>query len=175
MVQCERCNRWQHTPCAGFCSNKDRRIEESDYHCFLCRYGKLKPKAANFLREYARQRRAIGILYSEGIKSITNLSQRLSCAPKTANDLLDGLEKEGIVKINKLSRKNEVIKIATKEIKDYIIKKYFTILPENIPEFIKLQGLSVKKLAPPSKTKSPSIKLGTKRRKSVAQIPVRDE
>jgi hypothetical protein len=85
------------------------------------------------------------------------------------------LEKEGIVKINKLSRKNEVIKIATKEIKDYVIKKYFTILPENIPEFVKLQGLSVKKLALSSKIKSPSTKLGIKRRRSVAQTPVQDE
>jgi len=35
MIQCEKCETWQHVVCLGFESPEDPRIPET-YHCYAC-------------------------------------------------------------------------------------------------------------------------------------------
>ena len=79
MIYCEKCETWQHTPCAGYCTNKDKRIPEK-YTCYRCEFGRNKKLLKN-LQELASFRRAISVVYSEGLESISWLSKRLGTAP----------------------------------------------------------------------------------------------
>lgn len=75
MICCDRCDNWQHTPCMGFCTNRDKRIPER-YICLACTHGDNK-KLLRGLEELAVLRRVISIAFSEGLCSITWLSKRL--------------------------------------------------------------------------------------------------
>lgn len=75
MILCDQCKTWQHTPCAGYCTNRDKRIPEH-YICNSCQYGKNKKLLKN-LQELASFRRAISVVYTEGLESIGWLSKRL--------------------------------------------------------------------------------------------------
>lgn len=79
MILCEECKTWQHTPCAGYCTNKDKRIPEK-YACYNCTF-KGKGKLLRNLQELASFRRAISVVYSEGLESIKWLSRRLGTWP----------------------------------------------------------------------------------------------
>ena len=125
MVQCERCEKWQHTSCAGFCSNNDRRIGKG-YTCIPCLYGPLDGKTTGLVRDFTRKRRTIGILFSDGIASGANLRSRLQCSAKKIPGLLRQLEEEKILQINRLSHVPKITKITSKETKDYIISQYFS-------------------------------------------------
>jgi hypothetical protein len=75
MIMCDQCNSWQHTPCAGYCTNKDKRIPEK-YVCFNCEHHG-NSKLLRNLQDLASLRRAISVVYSEGLESIRWFSKRL--------------------------------------------------------------------------------------------------
>eukprot|EP00917_Polyrhabdina_sp_WS-2016_P009865 GHVP01021660.1.p1 GENE.GHVP01021660.1~~GHVP01021660.1.p1 ORF type:complete len:465 (+),score=80.48 GHVP01021660.1:1084-2478(+) len=76
MIQCEECRTWQHTVCAGFYSNKDKRIEEAEYVCNICKY-KDNRKVFKMIHDICCFRRVLSILYNEGVQSIKWLSARI--------------------------------------------------------------------------------------------------
>lgn len=78
MIQCDRCELWLHTPCAGFCTNKDKRIPER-FVCHNCEFRDNKKLLRN-LQDLASLRRAISVIYSEGLESISWFSKRLGAA-----------------------------------------------------------------------------------------------
>ncbi len=96
MIQCDKCGFWQHTPCAGYCSNRDKRIPKDNYNCYFCQYGTSK-KIIFFFKDLSSFRRAIAILFTDGIKGIKDLTERLSCSYYKANVLVQRLESEGLL------------------------------------------------------------------------------
>lgn len=75
MILCDDCSKWQHTPCAGFYTNRDKRIPEK-YICYSCQY-RGNGKLLKSLQDLSSIRRAISVVYSEGLQSIKWLSKRL--------------------------------------------------------------------------------------------------
>lgn len=78
MIECDQCGNWQHTVCAGFYSNKDKRIP-SKYLCFECEYPRsIYPKTMEFIRDLACFRRVLSVIFNESIKTMNELGKRLS-------------------------------------------------------------------------------------------------
>lgn len=95
MIQCDSCRSWIHTPCAGFCTNNDKRIPNV-FICHSCEF-KGNTKLLMNIRNLALLRRSISLIYSEGWVNITTMSKRLSCTRQLAWKILSKMEKEGFV------------------------------------------------------------------------------
>lgn len=95
MILCETCFSWMHTPCAGFFNNRDKRIPNK-YTCLRCT---IRPKAKLMiqLQNLARIRRAISIIYSEGIQSIALFSERLGLSWQPVIKVIRRLENEQLI------------------------------------------------------------------------------
>lgn len=109
MIQCDTCSSWQHTPCAGYYTNMDKRIPER-YTCYGCKH-RGNSKLLRNLQDLAAFRRAISVVYSEGLDSIQWLSRRLSTTKAirrggTGTDLTFGIAC-GVAKASKLVRRLE--------------------------------------------------------------------
>lgn len=96
MIQCDGCGMWQHTPCVGYCSNRDKRIPKDNYHCYHCRFGAAK-KTAAYLKDLSCFRRIVAVLYTDGIPSITEVAGRLSTSITKVSRLVKKLEDEGLL------------------------------------------------------------------------------
>ncbi len=95
MILCDGCQTWGHTPCAGYCSNRDQRIPPT-HLCFACEFSGKKKLLSN-VGALSSFRRAISVVYSEGLPSISWLSRRLSCGIRKATTLIRRLEGEGFI------------------------------------------------------------------------------
>ena len=77
MIQCEQCNLWQHTVCAGFFSNsKDERIKQMPYNCYGCTY-KGDKKIIRNLNDLCNFRRVLSVTFNEKVEGPTFLKDRL--------------------------------------------------------------------------------------------------
>lgn len=151
------CVSWQHTPCAGYYTNKDKRIPEK-YVCYSCQHRGNKKLLKN-LQELASLRRAISVVYSEGLEGITWLSKRLGipndydmlimylcmldCGVAKASKLIRRMESEGLVtKPNSQAKSFTYIVHKTPEAKERI-RYYFGLDLNAFPE---LKGLFNKQI-----------------------------
>jgi hypothetical protein len=133
MIQCDFCGHWQHTPCVGFCSNRDKRIPKDNYKCYNCRFGHSK-KIMVYLQELSCVRRVIAILYTDGVKSITDLAERLACPLKKASRILTRVEAEGLVRREIKGPRHEFITCSGQSVKDKL-NHFFGPDPERLPDF----------------------------------------
>jgi hypothetical protein len=162
MIQCDKCSYWQHTPCAGFCSNRDKKIPEGQYICDSCKFDQ-DVRMSFSLAKVAIYRRAIAVLYTEGISSKAWLAKRLSmhllqllisslgCNFTKASNLIDKMESNGIlIKSYSKGKQCNYSKKTGQDIKNKL-KIYFGGKIEDIPEISKiLKGdRGTNKLTPP--------------------------
>lgn len=82
MIQCDRCRCrcWEHIVCAGFYSDADKRLESVQSRvCFACLFGEHPEASAQhrFIRDLCRMRRALSVMYGEGITTLTDFANRL--------------------------------------------------------------------------------------------------
>ncbi|OIR59167.1 MAG: meiosis-specific protein HOP1 [Amphiamblys sp. WSBS2006] len=103
MILCEKCRMWQHTVCAGFYSNKDKRISEEEYQCCFCRYGKNK-KGFVLIKEIACFRRVLHVVYNEGMKSTEWMASRLGFPLSKARKMVERALGEGFLRIEDASQ-----------------------------------------------------------------------
>jgi hypothetical protein len=161
MILCDKCQFWQHTPCAGYCTNKDKRIPEN-YICYRCQYHNNKKLLRN-LQDLSSLRRAISVVFSEGLVSIAWFSKRLGCGVAKASKLIRRLEGEGLVsKPNSQIRTFSYTVHKTPEAKEKI--RYFFGL--DLSAFPELMGLLKGGCVSPKRLIRPSMP--AKRRKSVS-------
>ena len=122
MIQCECCQTWQHTVCAGFYSNRDSRIQAIKYICFSCRFVNNKA-AMGELKAVACYRRALSVVFNEGFSDEKKLSSRLgfsrACTKKQITRMLTD---EFLVKENNGGSQISVVK--TKQTRDKL-RVYF--------------------------------------------------
>lgn len=180
MIQCDKCQKWLHTPCAGFPSNNDKRIPEK-YLCQNCEYGANK-KLLKHLQDLASFRRAISVVYHEGLASIAWFSKRLDCGAAKASKLIRRLETEGLVsKPNSQTRVFSYTVHKTPEAK----KKVYYYFGQDLTAFPELAGYFKPKPQPTAASKeispiveppkSPGVKRlfpESKRRKSMTEKPI---
>lgn len=135
MLQCDRCMNWQHSVCAGFVSCRDRRLENSLYICYFCKYGK-QVQTFNFLQKLSQFRKALAVISADGFENISRLGTRLGVSKFMAKSIRDRLVNEKFLIFNgktdySIAKKDEYIKER--------IKFYFNQNLEIHPEFIKAQ------------------------------------
>ena len=183
MLQCDRCMNWQHSVCSGYVSCRDRRLENSIYICYFCKYGN-QINTFTFLQKLSRFRKALAVISADGFKSISRLSDRLGISKNAGTIIRDRLVSE------KFLISNGKIGFAIAKKDDYIkerIKFYFNQNLEIHAEFKKAQekdnqsGLSHKRRSTedisdkePSVTAPPSLptsKASTATATSDANVP----
>lgn len=193
MIQCDRCQFWLHTPCAGFCTNRDKRIPDK-YVCYNCEYSANK-KLLKALQDLASFRRSISVVYAEGLQSIAWLSKRLGniiavptdsvdCGVAKATKLIRRLESEGlIIKPNSQNRATTYTVIKSPEAKEKI-RYYFSLelsVFAELAPYLKGKIKATPAPASPAKALTPKkrpekspVKLSilNKRRKSVTSLAV---
>ncbi|BGP13935.1 hypothetical protein JCM10213_003851 [Rhodosporidiobolus nylandii] len=109
MIQCGSCDVWKHAVCYGFTSDKDARIPD-DFVCYHCRaqrvhdgsmFGEERAEEIEEglagLKTLAMFRRAISVIWQEGVLSMKELAARLGTDNATAAQMLKRLEKEEFV------------------------------------------------------------------------------
>lgn len=148
MIQCDFCGNWQHTPCSGYCSNRDKRIPKDNYKCYHCRFGHSK-KAMVYLKDLACFRRVVAVLFTDGFKSISELSLRLStynhhdtsdtsmplgCTFKKASSLVIRLEEEGLLERKSIKGKYSFSPKSGQAVKEKL-NHYFGPDPQAFPDF----------------------------------------
>ena len=133
MIQCDFCGHWQHTPCVGYCSNRDKRIPKNNYKCYNCRFGQSR-KTMLYLQELSCVRRVIAILYTDGIKSITDLAERLACPMKKASKIMARVEAEGLLKREIKSGRHTFSTCSGQSVKEKL-NRFFGPDPERLPDF----------------------------------------
>lgn len=147
MIHCDKCLHWQHTPCAGFCSNRDKKIPEGQYTCDSCKFNHNASMIPSLSR-VAVYRRSIAVLYTEGISNKMWLAKRLSkcaicqfiiigCSFTKASNLIDKMESNGIlIKSSQKGKQCTYSKKTGQEVKNKL-KIYFGSKVEDIPEIVK--------------------------------------
>lgn len=134
MIQCDGCGCWQHTPCAGFCSNRDKRIPKDNYNCYHCRFGSSR-KTMLYLKELACFRRVTAILFTDGFQSHTDLAKRISCPLKKANALIKRLEDEGLMERKTLQGGKVSFSACSGSPVKERLNRYFGPDPATFPDF----------------------------------------
>lgn len=155
MVYCEACKSWQHTVCMGYYSNKDKRLTSrgnASHACFQCLYDNELPSVIPFLGRLAAWRRALSIIFHEGLEGVVTFSRRIGLPLLTAKSMVDRMLKEGFIK--KVLHNDQSIDVVRpgglknkwkfevlkgQEIKKKI-KSYFDIQLENYPEFMTMKS-----------------------------------
>lgn len=135
MLQCNSCLNWQHSVCSGYVSCRDRRLENSLYICYYCRYGS-QWHTFNFLQKLSQFRKALAVISAEGFETVVQLSKRLGISQFQGKNIRDRLVQEKFL----ISNGKFTFSIAKKD--DYIkerIKFYFNQNLEIHPDFIKAQ------------------------------------
>eukprot|EP00923_Selenidium_pygospionis_P004380 GHVN01007028.1.p2 GENE.GHVN01007028.1~~GHVN01007028.1.p2 ORF type:complete len:478 (+),score=53.10 GHVN01007028.1:2-1435(+) len=130
MIQCEVCFLWQHTVCAGFYSNKDKRIHGQKYECYGCKY-KGKKNVFRFISELSCFRRVLSVIYNEGMGSIEGLSSRLGMPLPQTSLLVERGVQEGFLCVED----HEEPGTQTSEIET--VKKYCVVKTMEIREKVK--------------------------------------
>lgn len=171
MIQCEKCGNWQHTPCVGYCSNRDKRIPKEGYICYICRFGTGNMRVVQFLKDLSCFRRVVAVLYTDGFKSISELSRRLSCTIKKASFYVKKLEEEELLK-RTISGTTVTFQPCTGTAVKEKLNFYFGPDPEKMKNFPKLTTSTKggKREAPV--IPNPTIINPNKRRKSQTSIPI---
>ncbi|KAJ3110882.1 hypothetical protein HK098_000390, partial [Nowakowskiella sp. JEL0407] len=89
MIQCSKCNSWSHIYCNGFLSEASPLIPDQ-FVCAICKYPPLPIHL--FLT-----RRTIGILQSEKIHNVEQLSDRLGVSVVLAREVFQTLKGDGLL------------------------------------------------------------------------------
>lgn len=174
MIQCDFCGSWQHTPCVGFCSNRDKRIPKDNYKCYTCRFGQTK-RIMTYLKDLSCFRRVVAILFTDGISSISELARRLSCGIKKASNLIQRAEDEGLLRRSTKGTCFVFTPCSGQAVKDKL-NHYFGPDPEQLPDFPDSE--TGKRKAPTHTTESAfAIKpiVSNKRRKSEVTLKISAE
>ncbi|GAA5859210.1 hypothetical protein JCM1840_003801 [Sporobolomyces johnsonii] len=117
MIWCSSCDHWRHTACYGFGGVHDVRIPEI-FICYRCRArtgaskssfdakreGEIEEALAD-LKSIALFRRAIAVIWSEGVLDAKQLSHRLSIDASTASQVLKRLKAEEFLVEQQISTK----------------------------------------------------------------------
>lgn len=124
MIQCDCCSTWQHTVCVGFYSNRDHRIQSTNYICFNCRH-KNDNATMKFIKNLASYRRALSVTFNEGFENAKQLADRLGYSLRaTSRHINRMLEEKFIEKQGSSSRNKEYQVIKTKQVRDRL-RQYF--------------------------------------------------
>lgn len=153
MIQCEHCNLWQHTVCAGFFSNsKDERIKQSAYICYGCTH-KGDQKLIRNLNELCNFRRVLSVTFNEKVEGPSFLKDRLcKIFPfdlivalenySKAKRYFDKLKHEGFIsKVNREKNKIVYEAVRSKRVRE-AIRKYFQPQLDSYPNFRKILNSS---------------------------------
>lgn len=146
MIFCDKCQSWQHTVCVGFYSNKDKRLVSTDYTCYSCRFQ--NQIASVFLKPLCGFRRALSIVFHEGLTGGQHFSQRLGVPLHTSQMIIDRLLKEQfITRTPKTTDKNGVVRrwdyqvMKGNEVRKKI-KAYFDTPVEKLTEIARMLQVS---------------------------------
>jgi hypothetical protein len=82
MLKCSKCQKWQHTVCAGFYSNKDPRIKQLlQYQCMDCAGCQMSVPERKRFQRLARERYILSLCFNDGIPTANALQQKFSIPP----------------------------------------------------------------------------------------------
>lgn len=142
MIQCDECKYWEHTVCAGFYSNTDKRLESFTKRvCYRC-YFNANPahsEVLKFVTLLCRIRRALSIIYGEGFDNKNALRVRLGISGKGIAVVANRLLSEGFL-VNDPSAKNNCKLSVCKTLEAKArIKAYFNTNLESFEEFCNLK------------------------------------
>ena len=135
MLQCETCMKWQHSVCAGYVSCRDRRLENTLYICYMCKYGQ-QAQTLHFVQKLSQFRKALAVISAEGFESITKFSKRLGVSQHTGKNIRNRLVEEKFLICNGPTN----YAIAKKD--DYIKEKIKFYFNQNLTihsDFVKAQ------------------------------------
>jgi hypothetical protein len=153
MLQCDHCTNWQHSVCSGYVSCRDRRLEESLYLCYYCKFGR-QQYTFNFIQKLSQMRKALAIISAEGFESVVSFTKRMGLSASSGQKLKDRLATEKfLVPVSKhkyeIAKKDEYIKEK--------IKFYFNQNLNVHPEFSEAQEKDCQKETG-NKRKAPNTK-----------------
>lgn len=96
MICCDSCKTWQHTVCAGYYTNADKRLKGIDYVCLKCKYAAY-PSLTPFLINISSIRRALYVIYHEGIKNTKDFGDSLGFEYRKSRDIVRRLISEKFI------------------------------------------------------------------------------
>jgi len=97
MMQCEKCEFWQHVACMGYENGDNKNLPE--YHlCYFCSHENPSQQEIEKNAELALWRRLLTITREEGPLNFNQVAQRLSITVFKAKSLSERLVSEGFLK-----------------------------------------------------------------------------
>ena len=96
MLFCDSCNSWSHTVCCGFFTNNDKRLPQGPYNCLTCQY-RDNSATLKFLQSLAIFRRALYIIYHEGINTTGEFADRIGISIKYVRVVMRRLIQENFL------------------------------------------------------------------------------
>ncbi|KAF2431641.1 hypothetical protein EJ08DRAFT_696121 [Tothia fuscella] len=105
MMQCDYCDRWQHSVCYGYVGEQDRRLP--DVHaCYACLLAEREPAVRRKLGDLTLLRKAIMAIIHHGYNKDLELSKQMNCSLKAAANAVKHLKRIGHVLTPPKGKKN---------------------------------------------------------------------
>jgi hypothetical protein len=165
MIECDCCRNWQHTVCAGFYSNRDHRIQSTNYLCFECRY-RCNKGTIKTLKDVTAYRRTLSIVFNEGISELKTLSGRLGFSVNNTKRQISRMVEDKFVIRPSVSKFTAV---KTKEVRDRL-RQYFNYDLTKFPELVRPAAQPTTSATQPRVIKPPAISADTNHHVSITDL-----